>query len=138
MKYKIQYMKLSNVAFSIFLIPCSFYAQTETKEGASAEKAHLVQDYRIEKLNKSYEETYQLTGYRIQIYSGSKRQPAKQLREKFVANFKEINAHESYEQPFFKVRVGDFKTKLEAFKFQKEILKQFPDCYIVNDAIFIK
>ena len=48
-----------------------------------------------------------------------------------------MKAHEVYQQPFFKIRVGDFRTKLEAYKFQKEIMAQFPNSFIVKDEIEI-
>jgi hypothetical protein len=113
-------------------------AQEETANDSTAYKTHTIQDYRIEKLSKNYSSVFQLSGYRIQIYSGNKKQPARQARLKFSQLHKNIKAHESYQQPNFKVRVGDFKTKLEALKFQKELLKYFPNCFIVKDDIDIE
>lgn len=122
----------------LLLVPISFYGQNKTKQDSIPNKSHIIQDYRIEKLVKKYTICYQLDGYRIQIYSGSKNQPAKKARLKFNQKYKGVNAYEDYYQPYFKVRVGDFKTKLEALKFQKEIIKDFPDCYIVKDKIEFK
>lgn len=128
-------MKSFLILVFAIVLQSSLYAQTEEKKDSTKHLSYLIQDYRIEKLNTVYENTYELTGYRIQIYSGSKRQPARQARLKFTQKFKNISAHEKYDQPNYKVRVGDFKTKLEALKFQKEIMSFFPDCYIVNDKI---
>lgn len=128
-------MRLFLFSTLLLLANSNFFAQTNNDTDSTQHKSHLIQDYRIEKLEKTYTENYKLEGFRIQIYSGSKRQPAKQARLKFSQKFKEVNAYEDYFQPYFKVRVGDFKTKLEALKFQKEIIGFFPDCYIVNDQI---
>ena len=46
-------------------------------------------------------------------------------------------AHLNYKQPYYKVRVGDFKTKLEALKYKNFIIKEFPNCFIVKDQIDI-
>jgi len=128
-------MKIFILTISIFALINSIFSQSDMEKDSVKYSTHTVQDYRIEKIEKTYEISYQLEGYRIQIYSGTKSKPAKQARLQFSQKHKTVKAHETYQQPFFKVRVGDFKTKLEALKFQKEIIVQFPDCYIVKDEI---
>lgn len=98
----------------------------------------VVKDSRIDKLNNDYKSTYKLEGYRIQIYSGTKKQPARQARMQFTQRYRDTKAHEDYESPYFKVRVGDFKTKLEALKFKNELTKYFPNCLIIKDEIEFK
>lgn len=78
-----------------------------------------------------------MNGYRIQIYSDNKKQAARDEKAKFLSSFSGVKAHEIYQQPYFKIRVGDFKTKLEAYKFQREIYLQFPNSFIVKDEIDI-
>ena len=95
----------------------------------------IIKDIRIDILNKTYAETFQLKGFRVQIYSGNKRQPANNSRSKFLKTHPKTKAHLNYEQPYYKVRVGDFKTKLEALKYKKEIVDEFPNCFIVKDYI---
>lgn len=89
----------------------------------------------ITKIVETYKATYQLSGYRIQIGSENKSQDAKKIRAIFVQQFKNIPAYELYQQPYYKVRVGNFKTKLEAVKFQQEISSQYPNSFIVKDNI---
>ena len=36
----------------------------------------IIEDQRIDELNKAYTATYELKGFRVQIYSGNKKQPA--------------------------------------------------------------
>ena len=128
-------MRLFLFSALLLLANSNFFAQTNNATDSTQHKAHLIQDYRIETLEKAYTDNYKLEGFRVQIYSGSKRQPAKQARLRFSQKFKDVKAYENYYQPNYKVRVGDFKTRLEALKFQKEIVQLFPDCYIVNDQI---
>ena len=73
-------MKSFLILVFAIVLQSSLYAQTEEKKDSTKHLSYLIQDYRIEKLNTVYENTYELTGYRIQIYSGSKRQPARQAR----------------------------------------------------------
>ncbi len=95
----------------------------------------VIKDHRIDKLNNVYISSFKLKGYRIQIFSGTKKQPARQIRGRFIQQYKYVNAHEIYQQPYYKIRVGDFVTKLEALKFLKEISPQFPNSFIVQDDI---
>lgn len=74
-------------------------------------------------------------GYRVQIHFGSDRNEAKEIKTKFLQQYPDVPAYEPYEPPNFKVRVGDFKTKLDAHKFLKEINDDFPNAFIVEDKV---
>lgn len=113
------------------------YSQESTNDSLKT-ITPTIKDSRIVKLDAAYKSTYKLNGYRIQIFSGNKRQPAKEARLRFTRIYRKTKAHEVYEQPYFKVRVGDFKTKLEALKFKNELTKHFPNCFIVKDEIEFK
>ena len=54
-------------------------------------------------------------GYRIQIYYGSETS-ARSTEYKFKVNFPNVYTKLDYEQPYWKVKVGNYKTKLEADK----------------------
>jgi len=95
----------------------------------------VIKDSRIDQLNTAYKDSYQLTGFRVQIYSGNQKQPANQARSKFLRVHPKTKAHLNYIQPHFKVRVGDFRTKLEALKYKNKITAEFPNCFIVKDNI---
>ncbi len=97
-----------------------------------------INDSRIDKLNKAYKTNFKLEGYRVQIFSGNKRQAARQARQQFTQLYGTVKAHEIYEQPYFKVKVGDFKTKIEALKFKNELTKHFPNCFILKENIEFK
>jgi len=120
-----------------FLFINTVFAQISVGKDAVVYKTKIIQDTRIEKLNENYTSLYKLEGYRIQLYSGNKKQPARQVRLEFSQLYRDIKAHESYQQPYFKVRVGDFRTKIEALNFQKELQDHFPNCFIVTDEIEI-
>jgi hypothetical protein len=77
-------------------------------------------------------------GFRVQIYNDSgnnARSRSMELKEAFESAFPDIPAHVQYQQPNFKVRVGDCRTKLEARRIQKEISNKYPDAFIVKDWI---
>ena len=126
----------------IFLLVV-LYNQTQAQEykitdSTKSKTTIVIQDNRLNELSETYRSSFKLMGYRIQIFSGNKKQPARDARLAFVQNYNSIKAHEIYEQPYFKVRVGDFRTKIEALKFKNELTKYFPNCFIVRDEIDFK
>lgn len=78
----------------------------------------------------------QAQGYRVQIYFGADKTKAKEVKSRFLASYaSEAKAYEIYEQPNFKVRVGDFRSRLEAYRFLKKIRADFPASFIVGSKI---
>ena len=101
-------------------------------------KIELVQDYKVkELLNKHIEinSKSSIKGYRVKIHFGTDKNKANEIKANFSSQFPDIPAYERYDQPNFNIRVGDFRTKLEAYKFLKEVQAEFPSAFIVQDDI---
>jgi len=75
-----------------------------------------------------------LNGYRVQLSFG-KKEEVNQLRIAFLQKYPEQLAYISYLQPNFRLRAGDFRTRMEAEQFKHEIIMDYPNCYIVQDVI---
>ena len=77
-----------------------------------------------------------IKGYCVQIYLGNDRDKARKVKHIFMRKYPEISPI-SYERinPNWKVRVGQFRTKLEAEKLKNEIIKNYPHCFIVDIII---
>ena len=79
-----------------------------------------------------------LEGYRIRIYSDlgtHARDESLEYRTRFYENFPDIPTYRDYVRPYYKVYVGDFRTKIEAIKSLKKIKRKFPSAFIVPDYI---
>ena len=76
-----------------------------------------------------------MKGYRVQIHFGPEKAKAMDVKTKFATQYHEIPAYLDYQQPYFKIRVGDFRTKLEAYKLLQDISFDFPGAFIVSDDI---
>ncbi len=74
-------------------------------------------------------------GYRVQIYFGSNRQAAYNAQAKFNQEYPELKTYIVYTEPNFKVRAGDFRTRLEAEKLQRDIIGMFSSLFIIPDKI---
>ncbi|HEY4327394.1 MAG TPA: SPOR domain-containing protein [Mucilaginibacter sp.] len=75
------------------------------------------------------------SGYRVQIFFGSNRQAAYDAQAKINEEHPELRTYITYNEPNFKVRAGDFRTRLEAEKLMKEITPIFTSLFIIPEKI---
>jgi hypothetical protein len=121
--------------FFVLRITVFSFAQ---KSCADTGKVLLVQEYKIKQLLNNHIDINSkapIKGYRIKIHFGPEKNKAKEIKAKFISKFPDIPAYEKYDQPNFNIRVGDFRTKLEAYKFLKEVQIDFPSSFLVQDNI---
>jgi len=75
-----------------------------------------------------------ISGYRIQIYSGSgssARAEALRIQAAFIKAFPDVESTLVYIEPYFRLRVGNFRTRAEGFKTFKRVSEAYPQCYFV-------
>lgn len=101
----------------------------------------LHQDSRIEQLEKfvrSGEESLEgvkIDGYRVMIYFDQDKSKSEQQKAHFISLYDEHKAYVDYVAPNYRVRVGNFRTRLEAEKLKQEILAIFPTAIVIEDKI---
>ena len=75
----------------------------------------------------------QIKGYTILLYAGSganSRLKARDMAQKFEQKFEGVDTHVAWRSPNYEVRVGDYRTKIEA-QIDLELVKQeFPTAFI--------
>jgi hypothetical protein len=78
-------------------------------------------------------------GWRIQIYRGGHRtasEDANKVRAKFMDDFPEVKTYLTFDRPnWFKVKVGDFRTREEAATIFFKIQAKYPEAYLIRDLI---
>ena len=80
----------------------------------------------------------EINGYRIQIaaYSGvNSKSQAESVRNSFNNQFPYTKSYLIYTEPYFKVRVGNYYSRLQAYKDLLNIQLTYPSAYIVPDKI---
>ncbi len=77
-------------------------------------------------------------GYRIQITYTTDRDEAYKAKARLYKEFDAANSYIEYEQPNYKLRLGDFKTRLEATAFLQQVISLYPGAFIVKDRVKIK
>ena len=76
-------------------------------------------------------------GFRVQIYSGNDRGMATQRKIDFIRRFPNVRSYMSYIAPTFRVKVGDFKTRAEAYKFYQQVSGLYTPCMVIPDIVEI-
>jgi len=81
-------------------------------------------------------------GWRIQIYRGGHRtasEDANKIRARFMEDFPEIHTYITFDKPnWFKVKVGDFRSREEAAQIFFRVQEKYPDAYLIRDVIAFK
>ena len=76
----------------------------------------------------------EISGFRIQIIQSTSRDPVFQKKAQFTRSYG-FKTYTTYNAPYFKLRIGDFKTRLEAFRALQSIKRSFGEAFIVRQKI---
>ncbi|MFY9241522.1 MAG: SPOR domain-containing protein [Polaribacter sp.] len=115
--------KFFTVFLILFLTGGLYTLNAQNKTNSSQEVKNLIAKKRA--FNKEYG-----YGYRIQIYYGDETK-ARSLQSKFRINFPNVYTKLDYDQPNWKVQVGNYKTKLEADKAAINFSEKFSGLIVI-------
>jgi len=80
-----------------------------------------------------------IEGFRIQIYNNSNRnarEESAKVRAEFMTLFPDIISYQLFAEPgYYKIRVGNFRSRTEATRLYLIISKKFPNADLVPDII---
>lgn len=79
-----------------------------------------------------------MSGYRVRIYFDNQqnsRSASVAAMNRFIDLHYGIAVYRSYQNPFFKVTVGDFRTRSEAMELLQRIRNEFPTAFVVKENI---
>ncbi len=90
-------------------------------------------------LHKEHNQAYPyVQGYRIQLFKDSGNDAldaAHQIMDKFKGQFPDLNVYLSFKEPYYRVRVGDFRTRIEALDRLQDIKRKYRSVWIIKDNI---
>ena len=104
---------------------------------------YLTSDNRFPSIVKGYIDFLKnrpIKGWRVQIYFGTghrARTEIERIRQRFHSEYPDIPIYILFEQPYFKVRVGNFYTRRDAAKFLFLIKPEYPKAFLTEDNIDI-
>lgn len=108
---------------------------------AQSGNVEIIKDARIDNLIKQegvvsgQDNAPQITGYRIQLFFDSSKDAVNDARSRFIALYPKIDTYVVYMAPNFFLKVGDFRTQMEAEKIKSSIDAQFPTSNIIKEKI---
>ncbi|MCQ2137079.1 MAG: SPOR domain-containing protein [Bacteroidales bacterium] len=79
-----------------------------------------------------------VSGYRVRIFfdnSQNARAKSQSVASSFSSMYPKIAVYRTYDNPFFKVSVGDFRTRADAQMFADQIRGVFPSVFLVKETI---
>lgn len=137
---------IANTPDSVVIIPRYDITTELNQPGANDGAVGLHSSSEIQNLLKWHvhmnEQKKSFTGYRIQIHSvnsyGCDIEQLKDIRNKFEVTFQDIPAYLKYFDPDFKIRVGNYHSRLESIPDLYRIRKEYPSSYPVKTEILIE
>ncbi len=106
------------------------------------ENIEIFQDSRIDSLVQIHIDYNQaqdgIPGFRVQIFFDSgnfSHQKATEVIEKFHKRYEDTPAYISWKAPNYRVRVGDFRTRIEAEGFLAKIKYRYPSAFVIPSKI---
>lgn len=144
-KKSVKSRKLFQTILLLFFSIGTAYTQTtgtklvrEIQYDKSGGNINIVQKEDVLKLldKHLYEQSRKrgIRGYRILIFSDSgplARKKGKIIEAQFIGRFKGVRPYFTFDTPFYRLNIGDFRTRSDAWKFLKMIEKEYPDAYFV-------
>lgn len=103
---------------------------------------NLKQDYRVARLMQKQRDVYAasstMAGFRVQIFMEIGNEAvdhAKVVKREFEELYPELPIYLSYEQPYYRLRVGDFRNRVEAEKYLRILKPSYGVAFVTADII---
>jgi hypothetical protein len=148
--YKLNNIQHSNVLIkAVFTVCCLLLLsfQTHAQTTPTRGRLEIIKDSRIDSLiahrytvrkggsratSSNYISAY---GYRVQFYSGPNRKDAFNAQNRLLQMHPELRTYINYKEPNFKVKAGDFRSRLEANKLMQDLKGIFSSMFIISEKI---
>lgn len=100
------------------------------------------QDRKVSELTdlyKAYNKSHDITdGYRIQISFSNDRQEAYDNKSKLYKELPDEKCYVEYEEPYYKLRIGDYATRMEAYDKLREVITKYPGAFVVRAKVRVR
>ncbi|MGI4021777.1 MAG: SPOR domain-containing protein [Janthinobacterium lividum] len=74
-------------------------------------------------------------GYRVQFFTSSNRNEIYAKQAEFNQMYPEMRTYIIYQEPNYKIKAGDFRTRLEAQKLMRDLRPQFSTLFLISEKI---
>lgn len=125
-----------------YIIPLLFSLLIFQSVSAQRGKVEVIADDRIDLLidKHKYYNRHQpvLEGWRVQIFfdaGANSKSKATEVQNRFTTRHQGTEAYLSFKEPYYRIRVGDFRSRIEAEGFLQKIKGEYPNAFAVSEMI---
>jgi hypothetical protein len=129
-------------ALAFFFFSCSLMTNGQAASSASEGDVVVYQDARVDSLVKQHITLNKafpgIDGYRVMIFfdaGNNSKDTAYRVMIEFNEEYPDVPAYISFNPPYYRVRVGNFRTELEAVRFRNKIRYDYPNAWVVETTI---
>ena len=123
------------VVFIIYFFPVLIFSQSKNNTFEIRNEKGI--EYLVNKYENILKNTGGINGWRLQLKFKAKESEIIKIKLKFIKLFPNIPVFLEYQEPYYRIRVGNCRTKLETLKIKYLIKKHFTDTYPVPEIISI-
>ena len=87
-------------------------------------------------IDKKNARRVKVRGFRVQIFSGASRNDAYAVQSRFQNAYKDIGSYVTYNEPNYRVKVGDFRSRAEATNFMRVLRSQYSNVFVFTEDIW--
>lgn len=137
-------MKKLFILFLTLSVAAGAFAQQGSQQGSVI----VHKDSRIDLLVKKQMEINEYTtrdsrrtakGFRIQVINTRDRNEAINTKTKMLQLFPDHQSYIVFNQPFYKIKLGNFKSRTEAEQVMRQVVRHYPNgAFIIQDVIEVK
>ena len=77
-------------------------------------------------------------GYRVQVYVGNERAAADAAKLQLYQQFPELSAYMTYQQPTYRLKVGDFMRRMDIDRYMPKLKAVFPSAQSQPDKVDLR
>ncbi len=88
-------------------------------------------------VDKKNAKRVKVRGFRVQVFSGANRSEAYAVQARFQNSYSDIGSYVTYDEPNYRVKVGDFRSRTDATAFMRELRSQYNNVFVFTEDIWV-
>ncbi len=118
--------------FVIFFFLGAFAKYTSAQGQIELHVSPLIEQM-LQRYVSMHKEKGTISGWRIQLLATTDRQKMERQLQRFRSLYPSLSSNWVHSQPYYKIRVGAFETKLDALRILYLIKQDYPGAYVTMD-----
>lgn len=132
----LKFVSMSRYIIAITLI-MAFAVKAQAQQDSTGVKviSSGLLDLKLKHRTEAKEEAEGMEGFRIQVYFGDDRKEAEKVKTDLEELFPDFKCYTIIELPYYKVRIGNFRSRVAAQALFFALQHIYPNVFIVSDKI---